>query len=66
MSICDIDTKTIGTLTLETRAYEDGHVQVSLLDEFGWEIASIDGNTGGSGGANTAHILESRLLEQHL
>lgn len=66
MSICDIDTKTIGTMTLETRAYEDGYVQVTLLDEFGWEIASMDGNTRGSGGTDTAHIIECRLLEQHL
>ena len=66
MSICDISEKTIGTLTLETRAYEDGYIQTTLMDEFGAEIASLDGHSRGGSEFDTKGLIEDYLLSQYL
>lgn len=65
MSICENYEKTIGTMTLEASIYEDGYVLVALVDQLGFEIASLDGTAiDGNTDEIRAHI-ESALVEQH-
>lgn len=66
MSICDITEKQIGTMTLETRVYEDGYVQVTIMDQFGFEMDSLDGNVDDEYGLATVGHLESELLDQYV
>lgn len=67
MSICDTyDTPIPNTnLTLESRVYEDGYFQVSLVDEFGYELDSLDGNAR-DGEVDSARVIaEERLVSQY-
>jgi len=66
MSICDIYETHIGTVTLETRVYEDGYIQATLIDEFGYEIDSHDGNVQDDDTAATRHMIEDHLLDQYI
>lgn len=52
----------IGRLTIETRVYEDGYIHATLLDEFGSEIASLDGH---ERNGNTRGLIEDFLADQH-
>lgn len=65
MSICDIYETTIGRVTLETRVYEDGYIQATLLDEFGTEIDSHEGNVEDEDTATTRQRIEDHLLAEH-
>lgn len=64
--LCETYERTIGTVTLETRVYEDGYIQATLIDEFGLELASMDGNSGESDEFDTRGLIEDFLLDQHL
>lgn len=65
MSICENFEKTIGTMTLEASIYEDGYVLVALVDQMGFEIASLDGTAEEGNTAEVRAHIESVLIEQH-
>ncbi|AWY05059.1 hypothetical protein SEA_PLATTE_80 [Microbacterium phage Platte] len=65
MSICENFEKTIGTMTLEASIYEDGYVLVALVDQLGFEIASLDGTAQDGNTAELRTHIESTLIEQH-
>lgn len=65
MSICENFERTIGTMTLETSIYEDGYVTVDLLDQFGEEIATMDGTADDGNTSEIRAHIESALLDQH-
>jgi len=48
------------TMTIETRVYEDGYVQVTIIDQLGLEVDSIDGNT------RLVGHLEDILLDRYI
>lgn len=65
MSICDTHERIIGNVTMETRVYEDGYIQATLIDEFGLEIDSMDGHAGDETGT-TRRLIEGLLIDQNL
>lgn len=65
MSICTSHERTIGNFTIETLVYEDGYILATMLDQFGEEIASLDG-TAGDDTAHTRSLIEGLLIDQHL
>lgn len=65
MSICENFEKTIGTMTLEASIYEDGYVLVALIDQLGFEVASLDGCAHDGDTAEVRAHIESVLIEQH-
>lgn len=65
MSICENFEKTIGTMTLEASIYEDGYVLVGLVDQLGFEVASLDGTATDGNTAEVRAEIESILIEQH-
>ena len=65
MSICENFEKTIGTMTLEASIYEDGYVLVTLVDQLGFEVASLDG-TADDGNTQEVRVhIEDVLIDQH-
>ena len=65
MSICENFEKTIGTMTLEASIYEDGYVLVTLVDQLGFEVASLDG-TADDGNTQEVRVhIEGVLIDQH-
>lgn len=65
MSICENFEKKIGTMTLEGSIYEDGYVVVDLLDQFGHEIATMDGTATEERTAVLQAHIENTLIEQY-
>ena len=65
MSICENFEKTIGTMTLEASIYEDGYVLVALVDQLGFEVASLDGTAHDGFSVEVRATTESTLIEQH-
>lgn len=65
MSICENFEKKIGTMTLEGSIYEDGYIVVDLLDEFGHEVATMDGTATDEGTAVLQAHIENALIEQY-
>lgn len=59
------ETKVSDRLTLEVSVYEDGYVFVSLVDEFGWEIASADGTAYNGNTAGLVSALKDVLVSQY-
>lgn len=52
--------------TLETSLYEDGYVQVSLVDQMGLEIASMDGSaSAGRSVEALVSALHGHIIAQH-
>lgn len=66
--LCDIyETAIPGTtLTLETRQYEDGYICSTIIDEFGDEVDSLDGQASDGEGATTRAHIEDFLLDQYV
>ena len=67
MSICDTTIKALqGTsLTIEAHVYEDGHYQVTLVDEDGLEIDSLDGNSNDGNLRARIGLAEDALISIH-
>ncbi|AXC37940.1 hypothetical protein SEA_JACKO_82 [Microbacterium phage Jacko] len=66
MSICENYEKRVGTLTLEASIYEDGYVLVTVVDERGEEIDSLDGTALEDDTAAVRADIEEKLLLKHL
>lgn len=64
--LCDVFEEEIMGLTIETRVYEDGYVQSTLLDQFGNEIDSMDGNAQDGNVEKTRGIIEMYLIDQYI
>ena len=65
MSICENFEKTIGTMTLEASIYEDGYVLVTLVDQLGFEVASLDGTADDGNTQEVRTHIEGVLIDQH-
>lgn len=67
MSICDTTIKTLtGTnLTIEAHVYEDGYYQVTLVDQDGLEIDSLDGNSNDGNLHARIGLAEDTLISIH-
>ncbi|WNM66215.1 hypothetical protein SEA_DEJAVU_83 [Microbacterium Phage DejaVu] len=65
MNICENFEKTIGTMTLEGSIYEDGYVVVDLLDQFGHEVATMDGTAEDGNTAELRAHIENALIDEH-
>lgn len=65
MSICENFEKNIGTMTLEASIYEDGYVLVALVDQLGFEVASLGGTARDGNTAEVRTHIENTLVEQH-
>lgn len=59
------ETKVSERLTLEVSVYEDGYVFVSLVDELGWEVASIDAIAQNDNTAGLVSALKDVLVSQY-
>lgn len=49
-------------MSIETTVYEDGYIHAILMDEFGMEMASMDGM---ERNANTRGLIEDLLHDQY-
>lgn len=53
-------------VSMETEVYEDGYFRVSLIDELGLEIASLDGSSREGDGGRAIALTKMYLIDQHL
>lgn len=51
------------TLVIETHVYEDGYVLATIVDEFGAELDSLDGQ---ERAGQTRGLIEDYLLDQYI
>lgn len=51
------------TMTIETRVYEDGYILAAVIDEFGSELNSLDGQ---ERYGHSRAVIEDYLLDQYV